>query len=264
VVRVAATMNFDKTHSTVKTVDPKKTGVTGSEKTTETYTAPGGSTTSGALTTTNTTTGVPSAANGASNYQKQTETSTTEPSEQLDDIQKAPGTVTRQSVAVVMDTGAKNLPPNAMVQQLVAAAVGLDPKRGDTIVVSSNPFDTGAPAVAAKKKSALGAGSTLSTAVAAVMLLLITVLLARAARRPKVQAIELEPSLLPAAAEPPAALRTGGQLAALPGPTAALPAQRGSEETSIDLLQAVESQPDDVAYLLRGWLSESSNGGGAR
>jgi flagellar M-ring protein FliF len=257
VVRVSATLNFDKTHSTVKTVDPTKTGVTASDKTTETYTAPGGSSTSGVLTTTTTTPALPSGASGASNYQKQSQTSTTDPSEQLDDTQKATGGVTRQSVAVVLDTGAKALPPNAMVQQLVAAAVGLDPKRGDTIVVSSSAFDTGTPPVVKAKKSLLGS-SSISTIVAVIMLLLITLLLARAARRPKTKPIELA---LPTGSggSGRAALPAGQAVAALTS-SSSLPAQRnGQGDSSIDLLQAVEAQPDDVAHLLRGWLTDSAS-----
>jgi hypothetical protein len=29
----------------------------------------------------------------------------------------------------------------------------------------------------------------------------------------------------------------------------------------VDLLQAVENQPDDVAHLLRGWLADSGTNG---
>src|SRR3954451_19743110 len=218
VVRVSATLNFDKTKSTTKTVDGSKSAVTGSEKTSETYKAPDGSTVGGTVTATDPTAASTSAANGASQYEKKSETSTVVPSEQLDETQKATGTVTRQSVAVVLDTGAKNLPPNAQVQQLVAAALGLDPKRGDTIVVSSSAFDTGAAEAPAKKSGLLG-GKSLSTIVAALMLLLITVLLARSARRPKVKDLDL-PEVLPAL---PGG-RSGTATAALPAAErAALP-----------------------------------------
>src|ERR1700710_2716121 len=158
VVRVAATLNFDKTHSTVKTVDPKKSAVTGSTQTTETYRAPDGSTTGGVVTATDATAGIANTTGNASEYEKKSEQTTTVPSEQLDETQKATGTVKRQSVAVVLDTTAKNLPPNAQVQQLVAAALGLDPKRGDTIVVSSSSFDTSAQTPAPAAKSSMFAG----------------------------------------------------------------------------------------------------------
>ena len=257
VVRVSATLDFDKTKSTVKTVDGTKSAVTSSDKTTETYQAPDGSTTGGAVTATSPTVGIASTTNGASQYDKKSENTTVVPSEKLDEIQKATGTVSRQSVAVVLDTSAKNLPPNAQVQQLVAAALGLDPKRGDTIVVSSTGFDTGTPAATAAKSSGLLGGKSLSTIVAAIMLLLITLLLARSARRPKVKSIEL-PEVLPAlpATRAGTAALPAGERAALPAGVGT-PSQRSGEATQVDLLQAVESQPDDVAHLLRGWLSEA-------
>ncbi len=262
VVRVSAELDFDKTKTTKKTVDGTKSAVTGSDKSTETYRAPDGSTTGGAVTATDPTAGIASTTNGASAYEKKSEKNTVVPSEQLDETQKATGTVKRQSVAVVLDTSAKNLPPNAQVQQLVAAALGLDPKRGDTIVVSSSGFDAGTEAAPAEKSGGLLGGKSLSTIVAALMLLVITVLLARSARRPKVQALDL-PEVLPALpggrGEAATAALPAAERAALPAGVG-IPAQRtGGSGTAneVDLLQAVESQPDDVAHLLRGWLSES-------
>src|ERR1700712_286305 len=246
VVRVSATLDFDKTKSTVKTIDGTKSAVTGSDKTTETYRAPDGSTTGGVVTATNATTGIANTTGNASQYEKKSEQVTTVPSERLDETQVASGTVKRQSVAVVLDTSAKNLPPNAQVQQLVAAALGLDPKRGDTIVVSSTGFDTGTPVATPAKAGGLTSGKTLSTGVAAVMLLLITLLLARSARRPKVSAIEL-PEVLPALPQRdsgattalPTAERAALPAASIPG----LPTQRNGNPanaaTEVDLLQAV-------------------------
>jgi flagellar M-ring protein FliF len=209
------------------------------------------------VSSTDPTTGLPLAASGSSSYQKKSETSTVVPSEQLDETEKATGTVTRQSVAVVLDTGAKNLPPNAQVQQLVAAALGLDPKRGDTIVVSSSSFDTSAQTPAPAAKSSMFAGKNLQTIVAGIMLLLITLLLVRSARKPKVQALAV-PDVLPAlssGSREHAALPAGGRTA-----LSAVPEPR-TEDASVDLLNAVESQPDDVAHLLRGWLTESDGAG---
>jgi flagellar M-ring protein FliF len=257
VVRVAATLNFDQTKQTTKTMDSTKSAVTGSEKTTETYAAPGGTTAGGPVSASDPTTGLPASASGSSSYEKKAETSTIVPSEQLDETQKATGTVTRQSVAVVLDTGAKNLPPNAQVQQLVAAALGLDPKRGDTIVVSSSGFDTSGQTAAPAPSNSMFSGKNLSTLVAGIMLVLITLLLLRSARKPKMQALAV-PDVLPAlssGSRDTVALPSGGRTA-LP----AVPEQR-SEDASIDLLNAVESQPDDVAHLLRGWLTEPDGAG---
>jgi flagellar M-ring protein FliF len=143
------------------------------------------------------------------------------------------------------------------VQQLVAAALGLDPKRGDTIVVSSSSFDTSAQTPPPATSNSLLAGKNLSTLVAGIVLLLITLLLVRSARKPKMQAIAV-PDVLPALSSgtrETAALPSGGRTA-LP----AVPEQR-TEDASVDLLNAVESQPDDVAHLLRGWLTESDGAG---
>src|SRR6185437_6632547 len=64
--------------------------------------------------------------------------------------QSAPGSVQRMTVAVVLDaTTAGTVDPN-QVQQLVANAVGLDPKRGDSVQVDKIAFDTTA-ATQAKK-----------------------------------------------------------------------------------------------------------------
>ena len=149
------------------------------------------------------------------------------------------------------------------MQQLVAAALGLDPKRGDTIVVSSSGFDTGAQTAPAEKSSGMLGGKSLSTIVAALMLLLITVLLARSARRPKVKpnsscpsccrpcptTARRRPRRCPTAERARAARRCG-----VPGQRAG---GHDNGATEVDLLQAVENQPDDVAHLLRGWLAES-------
>lgn len=146
----------------------------------------------------------------------------------------------------------------------MAAALGLDPKRGDTIVVSSSAFDAGETPTETTDEGGLLAGKNLSTIVAAAMLVLITLLLARSARRPKVKALDIPEVLpaLPGAGREKAALPAAAP-AALPAGT--VPNQR-QEEAPVDLLQAVESQPDDVAHLLRGWLSESgpNSSAGAR
>src|SRR3954454_24409607 len=93
VVRVSAELDFDKTKTTKKTVDATKSAVTGSDKTTETYRAPEGSNSGRAVTAPDPTAGIASTTNGASEYEKKAEKNTVVPSEQLDETQKATGTV---------------------------------------------------------------------------------------------------------------------------------------------------------------------------
>lgn len=60
---------------------------------------------------------------------------------------RAPGKVTRLSVAVMVDGGAKGLPPAQIqrLQRLVENAVGVDVQRGDSVVVESMAFNTADP-----------------------------------------------------------------------------------------------------------------------
>ncbi|MCU1360329.1 MAG: fliF, partial [Ilumatobacteraceae bacterium] len=55
-----------------------------------------------------------------------------------------PGAVTKLNVAVLMDESAVTADQAAAVQAMVATAVGIDPARGDSIVVTRMPFDTSA------------------------------------------------------------------------------------------------------------------------
>ncbi|MCD6290459.1 MAG: flagellar M-ring protein FliF [Anaerolineae bacterium] len=63
-----------------------------------------------------------------------------EVSKTVQNLVKAPGSVKRLSVAVLLD---KSIPTDQQqnIKQLVSAAVGLDPARGDTIVVTTADFD---------------------------------------------------------------------------------------------------------------------------
>lgn len=57
-------------------------------------------------------------------------------------VLRAPGKVTRLSIAVMVDGGAKGLPQAqiARIQRLVENAAGIDTERGDSVVVESMPF----------------------------------------------------------------------------------------------------------------------------
>ena len=100
-------------------------------------------------------------------------------------------------------------------------------------------------------------GKSLSTiGVAALMLLLITLLLARSARRPKVTDSSCPRCCRRCRRAPPAtAALPAGERRALPAGTRSRTTRR-ADAAEVDLLQAVENQPDDVAHLLRGWLAE--------
>jgi flagellar M-ring protein FliF len=146
-VRVSALMNWDKVEQTDETYtpnDPTQSPVLTNHSITETS---NGSVAVG---------GVPGAAsnNGSTpTYQggtpsgggtSKTDTETTyQLSKTTSKTVRAPGTVTRLSVSVMLDDDPAN--PNAAllqsVQNAVNAAAGIDPQRGDLLTVTSLPFN---------------------------------------------------------------------------------------------------------------------------
>src|ERR1700704_1268371 len=148
-VRVSALMNWDQTEQTSETFtpsDPTQTPIRTSHDITETTN--GGAATAG---------GVPGAASNNSNgavptYQggtgttgstSKTDTQTTyELNKSVQKVVRAPGSVTRLSVSVMLDDAPNN--PNAAlrqsVQDAVNAAAGIDPTRGDVLTVTSLTF----------------------------------------------------------------------------------------------------------------------------
>src|SRR6185437_16864224 len=111
----------------------------------------------------------PSAASGSvppGGYLKTTNTQDNAIGNITKTIDAAPGSVRTLSVAVLLD---KNAPAvnQAQIQQLVSSAVGLNPKRGDTIALASAPFDqTAAKQAADAAAKAAHAAATARSAAA--------------------------------------------------------------------------------------------------
>ena len=243
-VQVAATVDHS-SHTVDKTTYNKQSAVPlAQSKTTQTYSGPGAASAAGALSTT-TTTGTTSGTSGTNAY-KQSNVNSQYGVDTTNEKTEIPaGQVTNLSVAVAVDSTAKNLPSVASITQLVSAAVGLQPSRGDTIAVTPAPFAAALTAPAAAKGGLLS-NPLIPTAVGVLLLLLVAFLLARALRRTTF--VDLP---LPA----PGELTAGGSartVAALPGQRA-LPA---GSDGSQSLLTTAESEPDEVAKLLHGWMNE--------
>ena len=259
VVRVNAALDFSSTTTDRKTVDPNKSAATASSKTSETYNGNAANSASGQVTVTNTNGGTTSTTTPNSTYTKTTQSSTQENSQQVDHIVTPPGAVKRLTVAVAVAAGTK-APPAAQLQSLIGNAVGFDSTRGDSLSVTTTAFNTAGTAGSTsttKPTSSASSGTMVSTAVAGLMLLVITFLLARSVRRPKVEPVSLPEGLT--------GELTGGGFGALPagGAGAGIPLQGGppaltSGAGTESLLGAVEERGDEVAQLLRGWLAESN------
>ncbi|HEX5560314.1 MAG TPA: flagellar basal-body MS-ring/collar protein FliF [Nocardioidaceae bacterium] len=198
-----------------------------------------------------------------SKYGKKQETLDNAISNQVEQREVAPGGVQAIHAAVVIDTQSlKGSTPN-QVQQALAAAMGINPKRGDTLDVQTMPFDrtqqlAAAAALATQQKADAKAAmmSNIKTGgLAGVVLLSLLVAWLRGRKRRKVreEATNYVVEQIKRKNEPTPALP--------PSPSAAeLEAGDPSDLRSAareEISAMVERQPEEVAQLLRGWLVES-------
>jgi flagellar M-ring protein FliF len=190
----------------------------------------------------------------------------------------APGAVKRLSVAVVVDvTAAKSLGENEL-SELVSAAAGIDPDRGDTVVVTQMPFDTTAAKQAKEDLAQADAeeerAQLFSTAKTAGLVLVVAILLllawraSRRTRRNEVTLAELSrldtdvaanaiagpdrrPELTSGTHDDTLAVEAAPtELPRLPAPVDHRMARRE------DISQIVSRQPEEIAQILRSWLAE--------
>lgn len=261
VVRVSAKMNFDHKETTTELVTPgDKTagkGILVSEDTvSESYNGAGGKA-GGPVSVTQV---APKPAVPANSDYTHTETSNKyEVTRSTEKTISSPGQVTKLSVAVMLDqaVGASKIPS---IRDAVKAAVGIDETKGDVIMVSSVAFDRSdqkkeLTEMAAANKSEMT--KTLIKDGAAVVLLIVFVLFVRSLFK----SIKFQPSAAgPAGARP--TMESAGEVVnkAYEG-APAQPAERmpsgpsGSETYAQEL---VKSNPDEVANVVKAWMSEKN------
>jgi flagellar M-ring protein FliF len=262
VVRVNAEIDTASTTIDSQTYDPKQSVVLSQKTSQETY-APGtaATTSAGALTSANATGQLPTSTTtttSSNGYQKSDSSVTNGVSVTTAHKELGPGSVKRLTVAVAVDSNAKNLPPTASIQAMVANAVGLDPARGDTISVTTPAFlmtdaKSGAKADGGSHTSPVAVATDYGPKALGVLLLLVVGLgFLRAVKNGTAREIPAEE--LTAAVE-------AGKRAALPGhvtaalPVGSVPAPRAAE----DLLGVIDDNPDEVAGLIRGWLENAGS-----
>jgi flagellar M-ring protein FliF len=266
VAQITADLDYDQTDTKTQTyvADPKTPPVAES-KTTEAYTG-NNAATGGVLGPGNgsTTTG------NAGAYQKTSDTRNNAVGTVTETRRSAPGKVRRLGVAVLLDNNsAKNLDA-AKVQALVSSAVGLDAKRGDTIAVTTMPFDQSA-ATAARKALADADKATQDEqlyswvktggiGLAIAVLLMIAFLASR--RKGKALLTEAELAQLKEAQlalehSRMGVLEGGAEVAAaIEAGLAPDEARERRESQQKDIAELVEQQPYEVAQLLRTWLAD--------
>jgi len=200
-----------------------------------------------------------------SQYEKSSETSDNAVDTTVEHRETAPGSVRNLHVGVVLDAATARLIDPSEIQTLIASTIGIDPKRGDTVQVSTLPFDRSsekaakAELAAAKKADASAQQWTLMRNSGLVVLILLILLLAWFKGRKHAKARAEATSYVVEQLRQDALDRAAAEAALEPSAAVlALESMEHAENDGIrdELTALVERQPEDVAALLRGWLVE--------
>ncbi len=290
VVHASAVLDFDQTQITSQMYDPNKQGPIPVQQATskETYTGAGASQAAGvdasnvpvsAATTTTTlaksaktgsakttTTTAPATGAAVTTVPSYTQVGSSQQdvvSEVTKSVNSAPGSLQQLSLAVAVNSSVKGVNV-AEIKQLVSAAVGLQPSRGDSIQVAFVPFDQSAAKLAASElkqaASAKSKAAMMSEARGGLVLLAVLILLVFSMRRitkttrvplalpPGFQALELESGEGYGDDEEMALALTTSRTSHMAEPLG--PAQ--AEVNQIG--QMIEREPERIAEMLRTWL----------
>jgi flagellar M-ring protein FliF len=269
VVSVRADVDLDQRDTTSKTYTYEEGTPPVSEKRdVEEYAGAGGTVVGGVLGPENMPDAGENAGGGDSSYTKESTTANNAVGETTEVVKAAPGGLNRLTVSVVMDQAAAGALPQAEVQALVSNAVGLDQARGDAITVSAMPFDTSAAdAAAADMEAAREAEASAQMwsmirtgGIAAGIALVVLVVWLRSRRRGEVEEdyepleltddmlAELDRIRIASTREEPVIDNHAAELEA---------AER--QRVRGDISTMITERPDEVAAMLRGWLTESKS-----
>lgn len=273
-VQVTADLDFDKTVTNTKRyfTDPKAVPLSDTTLT-ETYSAPGTAGAGGVVGPDgqlNPNAGGNGRGN-ATSYRKEQRTADNAVGETTEQREAAPGRVNSLHVGIVVDQAAAGNITPAEIQSLVSSAMGIDSRRGDTVQVTTMPFDHSAEQAAAKAmdaaKAADGRAALFSMLKTGALVLVVAALFfaawVRSRRRARLRdeatsyvveqirrrdALE-QTQVVPITSAPPAPV-----LELDP----AVVDQANLRAAARDEIAAmVERQPEEVAQLLRGWLVDS-------
>ena len=263
-VEVTADLNFDKTltHTTRYFNDPKVKPLT-SSTTKERYTGTGTGGTSGGVVGPDGQLDPTAGSGSGTAYDKSQTTSDNAVDKTVEEREAAPGNVRSLHVGIVIDTRSLGASTPQQVEQLVTSALGIDQERGDTVNVTTMPFDrsqeeaAAAALEAAKKADSAAATRSMVETGGVVLVVVATLALAwlrgRKRRKLRDQATTYVVEQLRQRSEPAIALP--------PNPPAAELAANDATQLRMaardEIAAMVERQPEEVAQLLRGWLVEA-------
>jgi flagellar M-ring protein FliF len=247
-VVVRAALNFDAVESQTETYDPESAVALKQQESAERFEGTGAALATGAV-------GVDGqpliGEGGETNYERDENVVEFGVDKTQTQTILAPGRIEKLSVAIVMDDGTVTgveVPPVAEVEQLVAAALGLEPARGDSVAVSTVALP--APEEPEEEVPAPSMLDLATQIVAVVVLFIVSLALFLMTRRRKAsQEPEVtweEPVTLPAPAPAPEPALVTAEL-----PTLGIGSDLQREVTAL-----VERQPEEIATLLRSWLAD--------
>jgi flagellar M-ring protein FliF len=215
---------------------------------------------------------MPDAANNAgggdSTYEKESTTSNNAVGKTTTVEQGAPGGLNRLTVSVVMDDAVAGNLNQAQIRDLMTTAVGLDEARGDDITVAALPFDTtAADAAAAEMEAAREAEASAQMwsmirtgGIAAGIALVVLIVWLRSRRREEVEEeyepLELTDDMLAELDR----LRVSSSREAVEIDNRQLELEAAERQKVRGEISAMVSErPDEVAAMLRGWLTENKS-----
>jgi flagellar M-ring protein FliF len=268
-VSVRADLDLSQKNSTSETFAyPANTPPVSQSTTTEKYNGTG-TAVGGVLG--NTSNGTAGSSGGNSTYDKESNTTNNSVDKTTTTTQDSPGTIKRLTVSVVMDgTVAGNI-NQQQVQSLIGNAVGLDTTRGDAITVAAMPFDTTAAKQAAaelaqakKAQQQAQLWSLVKTGAIGLGILLVVVLVwLRSRRRVEVEEeyepLELSDDMLEELDRLRVQSTREEAMSSIDREALELEAAE-RQKVRGDISQMVSERPDEVAAMLRGWLSEAKSG----
>ncbi|MEK7475490.1 MAG: flagellar basal-body MS-ring/collar protein FliF [Candidatus Coatesbacteria bacterium] len=276
-VKVTAELNFDQVRSTSKSFEPVvgPVGIARStQHKTETYTGVGGIP-GGVPGVESNIPGYQAVVGGNLSYAKNEDTRNYEINEKVEEVIKAPGAIKRLSIAVFVDN--VQVQQKTAIERAVAAAVGLDPVRGDQVAVENLPFDKTLMDQIAAERSAVDRKeqeqvwldvAKFGTIVGVVLLTLVFV---RALVRPRivrervlveVAGAPIVEEVAPAAPPPPPPppppseeIAPPPPLLMEPEPTAALERQR-RQQIRQHVTRMARQRPEMIASIIKRWILE--------
>lgn len=196
---------------------------------------------------------------------------------------RAPGKVSRMSVAVLLDENASTPAMIAQIEEVVAAGADIRPERGDALAVSRLPFDTSvtdqmaADLAEAEEAAAADARMELYQTIALVVAILVVLALGyrsirKAAKRrsetedkamralEQVREEQLAPTYVPIGEDGRAHADAALDMVQLDDLIGGVGTPGSAVEpvpsVAVEVAEMIDNQPDEVAQLLRAWLGD--------